>query len=57
VEEFSCFEVSQALSAPPACTDTFERVGKAVGSEEGKGLGSGLRYRKKKEVKHGLYCL
>jgi hypothetical protein len=32
------------------------REGKALGIEEGKGLGSGLRYEQRKEFEQGLYC-
>jgi hypothetical protein len=32
------------------------RKGKALGSEEGKALGSGISYELKKEIEPGLYC-
>jgi hypothetical protein len=33
------------------------REGKALGNEEGKALGSGLYYEKRKKVEQRLFCL
>jgi hypothetical protein len=38
-------------------TEVRLRKGKAIGSEEGKELGNGLRYEQRKETKQGLYCV
>jgi hypothetical protein len=50
-----------ALKVPRQCpfvlVEVCFRKGKALGSEEGKWLGSGVCFEQRKEVKPGLYCV
>jgi hypothetical protein len=48
-ETLSCFEGFGSVYAPLSC-----REGKALGNEEGKGLGSGICYEQRKEFEQGF---